>query len=63
MILSEVIQGINKMGCCGKNVKRNKPPVDKRGNSLRKVAFLHPHQKRILEAEDNNITEEEEIKE
>ena len=49
----------DKMGCCGRNTKRNKPPVDKRGNSLRKVAFLHPHQKKILEAEDKSIKEEE----
>ena len=39
------------MGCCGKSVPRNKP-VDKRGNSLNKYAYLHPNQKKILEAEE-----------
>jgi len=52
------------MGCCGRRTKRNKPPaVDKRGNSLRNVGFLHPHQKKILEAEDQKKAEEEENKE
>jgi hypothetical protein len=50
------------MGCCGKSPNNNRS-TDKRGNSLRKVAFLHPHQRRILEAEDLKIEEEKKKKE
>jgi len=38
--------------CCGKGGNKKQKQVDKRGNSLRKFAFLHPNQKRILDAED-----------
>lgn len=49
--------------CCGKKPSRNRP-VDKRGNSLRKYAYLHPHQKRILDAEDaSNEESTQEVKE
>jgi len=42
--------------CCGKGPKRSNPPVDKRGNSLKKFAYLHPNQRRILDAEENSNT-------
>jgi len=37
--------------CCGGGARRNRPRTDKRGNSLENYAFLHPHQRKILEAQ------------
>jgi hypothetical protein len=49
-MLEEVCMG---QKCCGKNVKKNNP-VDKRGNSLKKYAYLHPNQKKILDGEEQS---------
>jgi len=47
------------MGCgsCGKKVVRNKP-LDKRGNSLDKYAYLNPNQLAIKKAEEEKEKED-----